>query len=124
MLSTHDTSNWTAWWQEEADKEEKEKLWKQMKLKGRMREKSDSEIVEAALKITLQARSVFSIQLIFDWLFLAGLLKGDPCQYRVNTPGTISEKNWSLRLPLALEDLAKHKLCRRMKEMIQASGRK
>jgi 4-alpha-glucanotransferase len=124
MLSTHDTSNWTAWWQEEADKEEKEKLWQQMKLKGRMREKSDSEIVEAALKITLQARSVFSIQLIFDWLFLAGLLKGDPCQYRVNTPGTISEKNWSLRLPLALEDLAKHKLCRRMKEMIQASGRK
>lgn len=192
MLSTHDTTNWPAWWENEAgtvdealfqrrcaerhidynsvkDKlfnknlsrhgrlrwkekvdsvdilvntlgkrkkevldfidlyensyREKEKLWKHLKLKGRMRERADREIIEAVLKITLDSKAVFCINLITDWLYLADIFRGDPYQYRINTPGTISRNNWSLVIPIALEDLLKHKVCGKIKQMVAASGR-
>ena len=192
MLSTHDTTNWAAWWENESgtvdgllfnrkcnekgidfallkDKifdlqrsgrgrlrwlesinssdvlihilgkkkeevgdlvemymntyQEKEKLWKAMKLKGRMREKCDQEIMAAALKITLSARSIFCIENIFDWMYFNGELSGDPYLYRINTPGTVGPQNWSLRLPLSLEELLKHKSNAQIKKMISGAGR-
>ncbi len=180
MLSTHDTTNWPAWWENEAGtvderlfiarcsdhrqinfnqikdklfnssrsgrgrlrwqegidsveklvsilgkrKEEladfidmyknsyleKEKLWKQLKIKGPMREKCDNEILKATLKITLDSNAIFCINTLIDWLCLADIFKGDPYQYRINTPGTISEKNWSITIPVSLEELLRHKV--------------
>ncbi|MDP3730039.1 MAG: 4-alpha-glucanotransferase [Candidatus Omnitrophota bacterium] len=192
MLSTHDTTDWSAWWENEAgtvDEElfvrkcndrgidhdhakerlfcpdrskhgrlrwreevdsiekyigilgkkpdelkdftelyensylEKEKLWKRLKLKGPMREKSDAEIVRAALDITASSDSIFCIELIFDLLDLAGLCKGDPYKYRVNFPGTVSANNWSIKIPLPLEKLLAHKVTKELKEIVTASGR-
>jgi len=192
MLSTHDTTNWAAWWENEAgtvdealfickcetkdidfillkDKlfdpkhssrgrlrwlksikspevliqllgkkkeevndlvemyvstyQEKEKLWKLMKLKGRLREKCDQEIIARALKITLGSRSIFCIENIFDWIYFTGEISGDPYQYRVNTPGTVGPQNWSLALPLSLEELLKHKSNAQIKKMISGAGR-
>lgn len=192
MLSTHDTTNWPAWWENEAGtvdealfirkcierridygsvkdrlfnpaksrhgrlrwldnvnpvedlvailgkrKEEildfidmyensyreKEKLWKHLGLKVPMRDRSDSEITKRALKITLESRSVFSIQLIVDWLMLGDIFKGDPYQYRINRPGTISEENWSLVMPISLESMLKDEVCRDIRNLIASSGR-
>jgi 4-alpha-glucanotransferase len=192
MLSTHDTTNWAAWWENEAgtvDEElfirkcnergidynrakerlfcpnrsrhgrlrwredidsvkkymeilgkrqeelkdfielyentylEKEKLWARLKLKGRMREKSDTRMIRAALGITASSGSVFCIELIFDLLDLAGLCKGDPYKYRVNSPGTVSANNWSLKIPVSLEKLAAHKITKTLKNIVTASGR-
>jgi 4-alpha-glucanotransferase len=184
MLSTHDTTNWSAWWENEAgtidedlfqrkcndrhinfsevkvklfdlqrsghgrlrwkdeidsvDKKEeladfidlyqnsyheKEKLWKQMKLAGPMREKSDKDIIREALKITLNSSSLFCINTIIDWLYLADIFQGDPYEYRINTPGTIADKNWSLLIPISLDDLLKHNINRQIKELVSASGR-
>jgi 4-alpha-glucanotransferase len=192
MLSTHDTTNWAAWWENEAgtidedlfqrkcnerhinfsevkaklfdperskhgrlrwkeevdtiDKllwnlgkkkeelaefidmyknsyHEKEKLWQQMKLIAPMREKCDKGIVREGLKITLNSESIFSINTVIDWLYLADIFKGDPYQYRINTPGTISDKNWSLVVPLSLNELLKHKLNYQIKELVIASHR-
>jgi 4-alpha-glucanotransferase len=192
MLSTHDTTNWPAWWENEAGTvdeslfirkclqyaidynrvgcelfeadlsrharlrwrnaidtpeiflkilekkkqeapdlfelylnsfREKEKLWALFKLTGAMREKSDREIVSAALKLTLDSLSVFCIQLFTDWLFLAGIFKGDSYDYRINTPGTIGADNWSLVIPIPLEDLLKHKVTAQIKGIISSSGR-
>lgn len=192
MLSTHDTTNWAAWWENEAgtvdeglfirkcsergidfarvktalfdpkmsrhgrlrwlgsvsSKElyveilgrreeelkdfidmyentyrEKEKLWLKLKLKGGMREKCDPDIIEKALNITLSSRSVFSIELFIDYLYLAGMYKTDPYNFRVNVPGTISGTNWSLRMPLSLEDLLSHKVCGDIRSLIKDSGR-
>jgi 4-alpha-glucanotransferase len=103
--------------------QEKEKLWKKMGLSGPMREKGGPEILAAALKIVMEARSVFSIQLITDYLGLASILKGDSYQYRINTPGTTSDKNWSQVMPIALEDLLGHPLNNRIRQMVVASGR-
>jgi 4-alpha-glucanotransferase len=193
MLSTHDTTNWPAWWENEAgtvdeglfvrkcsdhrqinfgrlkDKlfnpkrsghgrlrwhedidsveklvsilgrkkeeladfidlyqntyQEKGKLWKHLGFSGRMREKSGAEIVRAALKISSESGAVFCINTIFDLLYLTDLLKGDPYQYRINTPGTISAKNWSLTIPVSLEKLLKHRVNQEIRNMISASGR-
>jgi len=192
MLSTHDTTNWAAWWENEAgtvdellfikkcaergidynkvkgnlfdssrsrhgrlrwldsvesndylaavlDKRkeeirdfidmyentylEKTKLWKQLKLSGTIQEKASKEAIGAVLRMTLQSKAIFCIHLIFDWLSLGGLLEGDPYQYRINTPGTISKNNWSLVIPLSLEELLKHKVTKEIKQMIASSGR-
>jgi 4-alpha-glucanotransferase len=192
MLSTHDTTNWPAWWENEAGtvdeglfirkcnergidffqvkdrlfdpilschsrlrwlnnidsvdkfvrilgkrKEEvmdfieiyentyleKERLWRQLKLKGPMREKCDSEIVRAALKISLDSSAIFCINTLIDWLYLADIFKGDPYQYRINTPGTISDKNWSLTIPISLEELLRHKINKEIRSMIVSSSR-
>jgi 4-alpha-glucanotransferase len=192
MLSTHDTTNWPAWWENEAgtideglfvkkcherginyshikDKlfdlsrskhnrlrwldnvssveilisilgkrkeevadfidlyqnsyQEKEKLWRRLGLSGPMRDRADSEILAAALKLTLSSSSVFCIETILDWLSLGDIFKGDPYQYRINTPGTTSSQNWSLVVPIALEDLLKHKVYKEIRELVISSGR-
>lgn len=193
MLSTHDTTNWPAWWENEAGTvdegliirkcsdhrqinfnnikeklfdsarsghgrlrwlnsvdtveklvsilgkkkeeladfidmyenayQEKEKLWKHLKIKGPMREKSDPQIMLAALKISLESKAIFCINTIVDYLYFADIFKGDPYQYRINTPGTLSEKNWSLTIPISLEELLKHKVNSDIRAMIVASGR-
>lgn len=192
MLSTHDTTNWPAWWENEAGTvdealfvrkcyerkidfdavkqvlfnpgfsrngrlrwrneitsaetlvsvlgkrkeeigdffelylntyQEKEKLWKLMGLAGPMREACDKEIVRAALKITLGSSAIFCIELITDWLMLEGAFTGDAYQYRINTPGTVSSNNWSLTIPLPLEDLLKHPVNQQIKEMVASAGR-
>ena len=102
---------------------EKEKLWVLMGLPGPMREKSDKEIFESALKITLKSSSVFSIQTIFDLLYLADILKGDTYQYRINTPGTIGPENWRLVIPLTLEELLKHSLTDTIYSLVKSSQR-
>ncbi|MDD3807931.1 MAG: hypothetical protein PHE86_07900, partial [Candidatus Marinimicrobia bacterium] len=102
---------------------EKEKLWVHLGIKGPMRERCDVEIMRVALKISLDAKAIFSINTIVDWLYPAGVFKDDPYQYRVNTPGTISPKNWSLRLPISLEELLKHPLNQQIRKMVVSSGR-
>jgi 4-alpha-glucanotransferase len=192
MLSTHDTTNWAAWWENEAgtvdealfirkcsdrgidygfvksklfdtslsrhgrlrwlnsvtstelyisilDKrkeelkdfidlyentyQEKEKLWKQLGIKGRMKEESDSDIVRSALKIVLGSNAIFCINTLIDYLYLGDLFEGNAYQYRTNTPGTISEENWSLTIPISLEELLKHKVNSDIRAMIVDSQR-
>ncbi|MCX5704779.1 MAG: 4-alpha-glucanotransferase [Candidatus Omnitrophica bacterium] len=193
MLSTHDTTNWPAWWENEAgtvdealfmrkckersidyefvrrqlfdqklsghgrlrwksnvdsvDKlcgvlgkrkeevndfvdlylntyQEKVKLWKHLGFSGAMREKWDSKITEAALTVSLQSKAIFCINTVFDWLYLTDCFSGDPYQYRINTPGTISKSNWSLTIPVPLERLIKDKVNKKILTLVQSSGRK
>ena len=102
---------------------EKEKLWKKLGLAGPMREKCDKEILRAVLKANLQASSLFCINTIVDLLYLDGLWQGDAYQYRINTPGTVSNKNWSLKLPLSIEDLMKHPVTKEIRNLVTDSGR-
>ncbi len=102
---------------------EKEKLWKRLKLSAPMQESANKDAISAVLKMTLESRAIFCIHLIFDWLSLSGMLKGDPYQYRINTPGTISENNWSVVIPISLEGLIKHKVTKETKKMIASSAR-
>lgn len=192
MLSTHDTTNWPAWWENEAgtvdealfvrlcseakidflqvkDKlfdaklsrrgrlrwknavhsleiflaimgkrkeelwtlagiyensfREKEKLWKQLAMPGEMKEKCSAALVAAMMKSVLSSRSIFCLNLVLDLLFLGNALRGDPYQYRINVPGTVTPGNWSLLLPLSLEEFLTHPVCEKIKRMNGKSGR-
>jgi 4-alpha-glucanotransferase len=192
MLSTHDTTNWKAWWQYEAgtvdqglfirkcnerkidfarvslklfepslsfhgrlgwkkeidsidkllwelgkSKEEvgdfiemyentfgeKEKLWKLLDSPAQPTEVAGTELLARVMKFVLSSRAVFCINSIRDYLGLADIFKGDPYSCRVNVPGTVSSKNWSLRLPLSLEELLVHPVNSQIRQMIVDSGR-
>ncbi len=192
MLSTHDTTNWAAWWEHEAGtvdealfarkcaergidyagaaaklfdaklsshgrlrwlgdvasgdalsaalgkpKEEikdfiemyensfgeKERLWKLLEMKGPMEERSTAALVRQALKMVLDSRAIFCINLITDLLYLTDMFKDDPYRYRINTPGTVRDENWSLVMPVSLEGLLKDKCCRQIRAMAASSKR-
>jgi 4-alpha-glucanotransferase len=192
MLSTHDTTNWKAWWQYEAgtidedlfvrkcrdrqidfsyvkaelfdldlsfhgrlrwrkeidcvDKllcilgkrkeevrdfielyensyKEKDKLWKLLTCPGSATEEASNELLARVIQFTLKSRAIFCINSIRDLLGLSDVFIGDPYQYRVNVPGTISPKNWSLRLPISLEQLLAHPLNQQIRKMIVDSSR-
>jgi len=103
--------------------QEKQKLWKRLGFSGEVKEKANREMIRRALEVTLKARSVYCINLLMDWLFLTDTFRGDPYQYRINTPGVTGTRNWSLVLPLSLEDLLASDLCREMKGMLESSNR-
>lgn len=192
MLSTHDTTNWAAWWENEAgtvdealfmrkcaergidynsvkerlfDSEmsrhgrlrwhgnidsanvlagilgrraeelsdfidmyentykEKEKLWGHLGMKGAMREQCDGALLKAAFETTMNSRSVFCIELLMDYMFLGGFFKGDAYNYRINRPGTVAKENWSLVMPLSLEELLKDGICKEIKNMAESGKR-
>ncbi len=193
MLSTHDTTNWASWWENEAgtvdevlfarkcvergidynrvryelfdlsryrhgrlrwkddidsvDKllwqlgkmrtdvgdfiemyentyREKEKLWKCLKISGPMREESDAEIVRTALKANLSSSAIFCINTIIDLLYLSDIFKEPSFAYRFNMPGIVSDKNWSLTIPILLEDLLRHRINKEIRKLNIESGRK
>lgn len=102
---------------------EKEKLWCGLSMAGPMQEKSSPALVEAVTLRTLRSRSVFFLNLITDWLSLDYILKKDPYEYRVNTPGTVVDRNWSLLMPLSLEKLLAHPVCAKIRALNEAAGR-
>ena len=93
------------WWKTDiTDPDEREEFWKYLGLPGEpAAEAAPSLIKEALFKIN-RSDSIFSIQLLQDWLSLANLPGSDDPDFRINFPGTVSDKNWTLRLP--------EKLCR------------
>jgi hypothetical protein len=102
---------------------EKEKLWEYMGLKGAVRESADREIVRKALEITLGSNAIFCVELLIDYLYMDDLFPGDPYPNKINTPGTVSKTNWSLTVPVSLEELLKSKICAKIKGMAEAAGR-
>ncbi len=102
---------------------EKDKLWKILGLRGNAREKCDEQIMEAVFNFNLNSNSLFCINNIFDLLYIGGLLKGDPYENRINTPGTVDRRNWSLLAPLSLESLLEEPVNNKIREMVSCSGR-
>ena len=89
-----------------------------------MREKSGPELINKALSITFGSKSIFCIELLTDYLYLADLFKGDPYNYRINRPGTVNKDNWSMTMPLSLEEMIKNrKVCQGIKTMVSSSKR-
>lgn len=90
--STHDTAPITAWW---ADLEpwERERLAALDKIPLDL---PDEARELALLKLLFSARSELTLVLVSELL-------GD--KSRINTPGTVSDQNWTWRLPRPIEDL-------------------
>lgn len=104
--SVHDTSTMRGWWQDEADRYP---FWATLGLPGDPPSTYDPDTarrITDALLHTSSALCVFQTQ---DLLALVdGFAPEHPDDERVNVPGTMTDRNWSYRLPLALEELARH----------------
>jgi 4-alpha-glucanotransferase len=102
---------------------EKEKLWKLLDCSGPVTQAASSELLVKVFQFILSSRAIFCINSIRDYLSLADIFKGDPYECRINVPGTMSPKNWSLRLPLSLEEMLVHPLNQQIHKMIIDSAR-
>lgn len=68
---------------------------------------ADHKFVKKSLEKIGSTNSVFCINLITEYLFLDKDILGKfkSMNYRINTPGIVSENNWSLLIPVMLEEL-------------------
>ncbi len=108
VISTHDTSTLEAWWKWEAgDEGERQKFWQFIGLEGQFDPEPSKKFVEACLRAAVLARSVFSVQLLQDWLAWGGVLGEVQKDYRINRPGLVHDKNWRMRLVISLEAMQK-----------------
>ena len=80
-------------------------------------------VSKRAFKRISEAASIFSIQLLQDWLWLDELIEADSWNFRINFPGVDNDKNWRLVLPLSLEALNRWPLTESVRRMNEAAGR-
>jgi len=85
--------------------DEKARFWNYLGLPGECQKKTSKSLVKAAFEKISSAVSIFSIQLLQDWLSIGDLFKKDPWGVRINFPGTLSDRNWSLTMPISLEEM-------------------
>ena len=117
---THDTETLAAWWREQ-QLAEREKLCAALGIAGRVnprRDRLDDDSLDAIIETlyTSPARYVIlPIQDLFRW------------SARINRPGTVSETNWTYRLPLTIAKLADNPAIKarlaRLRAIAQRTGR-
>ncbi|MCB0724137.1 MAG: 4-alpha-glucanotransferase [Ignavibacteriae bacterium] len=104
---------------------EKETFWKYIGFQGKMRPLPDTEFIKRSLETISRTSSVFSIQLLFEWLYLDKkiLTKHSSAADRINFPGIVNNKNWRLVMPLSLEKLLRHPVNELIKDINSTNGR-
>jgi 4-alpha-glucanotransferase len=87
--------------------------------------KINSDFIKTILNFAAATSSIFSIQLIQEWLCLDEhfLRKVEERSYRINFPGIVNDHNWTSVLPLALENIIEMDINREIKEIISINGR-
>ena len=85
--------------------DEKKKFWDYAGMGSKFGEKCSHDLIRFALERINSAASIFSIQLLSDWISVDCLYECDFWGMRINFPGTVSDKNWSLASDLPLEDI-------------------
>ncbi len=79
--------------------------WEYIGLPGSPDNDVSTKFMKMALESAAQSHSIFSLQLLQDWLSLANFKGRDSWDYRINVPGTVGAHNWSLLAPCPLEVL-------------------
>lgn len=104
--------------------DEREKFWQFLAFKNKPSNDYMPLLTKHALQNAQESSSIFSIQLLQDWLSLEDTFpKIDPKDLRINYPGSISDNNWSIKLPFSLEDLKKAKANKAIKDLSLQTGR-
>lgn len=85
--------------------DEKTKFLEFLEIDDEFEEKYPPLLIKRALEKISSSASIFSCSLLHDWLSLDSIFDDDPWELRINTPGTLSEKNWTLVMPVSLEDM-------------------
>ena len=104
---------------------EKEKFLNYVEYEGNADEEISPALIYKNLIKINQTNSIFSIQLLQEYLGLDKnlLAKMKRWSYRINIPGSVSEKNWSLLLPVSLEEMLEMNIKGSIREIVNNSGR-
>ena len=95
-----------------------------LKFGGAKKDANPKEVLKSALARVNEAASVFSINLIQDLLCLGDYFNDwDKEDLRVNTPGMVDEKNWTIVMPLSLEQMIDSDLNGEIRKIYKDSGR-
>lgn len=101
--------------------DERDKFLKFLRVDSK--ERGFSQIARKALERISEAASIFSIQLLQDWLWLDESFEVDAWNFRINFPGVDNDRNWRLVLPLSLEALQRWPLTEWIREVNRKTGR-
>lgn len=87
--------------------------------------KINTTFIRKVLEQVNDASSIFSIQLMQEWLFLDDSLfvKGEETSYRINFPGISNDINWTFVLPLSMEIILNLGVNSEIKRIVQEKGR-
>lgn len=102
--------------------DEREKFWNDIGFSGVPEEKSSPLFIWKALETANRAASIFSVQLLQDWLSL-GEFFPNPWESRVNFPGTMNDRNWTIVMPLSLEEMMRLPLNKEISRMNRRTNR-
>jgi 4-alpha-glucanotransferase len=104
--SVHDTSTIRGWWEE--DPVERELFFRSMGENGACPPRMTMPLLEKVISYCGQARSLLCMFQVQDLLDLDETLwSADPKTDRINVPGTVTEENWTWRMPLGVEELSR-----------------
>ncbi len=82
------------------------------------------DFTKQALQAVNNTKSVFSVQLLQDYLSLGDYFDDwDLKNTRANVPGSVDDKNWSIVMPVSLEDLLEAGINATIKKIHVESGR-
>jgi len=126
VISTHDSTFLFNWWSYEAENSEKISFMEFLSGKVQMKiPPASTSLIKKCLERINVSKSIFSIQLIQEFLSLDEMLlkKMNKWSYRINSPGTFSDKNWSVRLPIGVEKLVDMKINKLIYEINKKSRR-
>ena len=102
--AVHDSSTLREWWDREADQEQFAGFLGLPSL-PKIYNPGTAKIILTKIAGAASCYRVFQIQ---DLLHLSGRwYSADPADERINVPGTVSEQNWTWRLPAAPAEIAK-----------------
>ena len=76
-----------------------------------------------ALQRTSETSSVFAIQTLQDWLSLDPKFDAADWEFRINFPGTVSGRNWTLTMPYPLEKMMRMAINRTVQKINADTGR-
>ncbi len=103
--------------------DERRSYWHYVGMAGPVEHRVSQEFITKALASVNQARSIFSLQILQDWLALGDYEGRDSWEYRINVPGSMGPQNWSLVAPFSLEAMQKLPSNKAIRQIVVDSGR-
>jgi 4-alpha-glucanotransferase len=120
--SVHDTSTVRGWWEESAA--ERELFFRALGGQGACPPRMTLPLLEKIMGYCAGARSLLCMFQVQDLLDLdEDLWAADPGADRINVPGTVTDQNWTWRMPVSVEELSRRaRLIKKIREL--ADGRR
>lgn len=104
-LSVHDSFVFREWWENASDEKERTGFCEALGIEDISKHPYTPETAEIIIEAFFSSAAYLAILQIQDFFALDSSLRRDVELERINTPGTVLEKNWRYRLPATIEEL-------------------